>query len=71
MFLYGLLLFKINLFQIKRLTGDILQNLTSYNISDYLVKTYSQILKKRYSVCSVSHSISHFWIKKKKKGLAK
>ncbi|KAM7409632.1 hypothetical protein PAMA_001224 [Pampus argenteus] len=32
--------------QIKRLTGDILQNLTSYNISDYLVKTYSQILKK-------------------------
>ncbi|KAM9761903.1 phospholipid-transporting ATPase ABCA1 isoform 1-T1 [Menidia menidia] len=32
--------------QIKRLTGDVLQNLTSYNISDYLVKTYSQILKK-------------------------
>uniref|UniRef100_A0AAQ5ZEN6 P-type phospholipid transporter n=1 Tax=Amphiprion ocellaris TaxID=80972 RepID=A0AAQ5ZEN6_AMPOC len=32
--------------QIKRLTGDILQNLTTYNISDYLVKTYSQILKK-------------------------
>ncbi|XP_041861136.1 phospholipid-transporting ATPase ABCA1 isoform X2 [Melanotaenia boesemani] len=32
--------------QIRRLTGDILQNLTSYNISDYLVKTYSQILKK-------------------------
>ncbi|XP_071342125.1 phospholipid-transporting ATPase ABCA1 isoform X2 [Trachinotus anak] len=32
--------------QIKRHTGDILQNLTSYNISDYLVKTYSQILKK-------------------------
>ncbi|KAM8745232.1 phospholipid-transporting ATPase ABCA1 isoform 2-T2 [Acanthopagrus schlegelii] len=32
--------------QIKRLTGDILQNLTGYNISDYLVKTYSQILKK-------------------------
>uniref|UniRef100_A0A8C9XBP2 P-type phospholipid transporter n=1 Tax=Sander lucioperca TaxID=283035 RepID=A0A8C9XBP2_SANLU len=30
----------------QRLTGDILQNLTSYNISDYLVKTYSQILKK-------------------------
>uniref|UniRef100_A0A3Q2PPB9 P-type phospholipid transporter n=1 Tax=Fundulus heteroclitus TaxID=8078 RepID=A0A3Q2PPB9_FUNHE len=29
-------------------TGDILQNLTMYNISDYLVKTYSQILKKRY-----------------------
>uniref|UniRef100_A0A8C2XHM9 P-type phospholipid transporter n=1 Tax=Cyclopterus lumpus TaxID=8103 RepID=A0A8C2XHM9_CYCLU len=34
--------------QIKRLTGDVLQNLTSYNISDYLLKTYSQILKKRY-----------------------
>uniref|UniRef100_A0A8C2XHY4 P-type phospholipid transporter n=1 Tax=Cyclopterus lumpus TaxID=8103 RepID=A0A8C2XHY4_CYCLU len=33
--------------QIKRLTGDVLQNLTSYNISDYLLKTYSQILKKR------------------------
>uniref|UniRef100_A0AAQ4PDV6 P-type phospholipid transporter n=1 Tax=Gasterosteus aculeatus aculeatus TaxID=481459 RepID=A0AAQ4PDV6_GASAC len=32
--------------QIKRVTGDVLQNLTSYNISDYLVKTYSQILKK-------------------------
>uniref|UniRef100_A0A3Q1FT28 ATP binding cassette subfamily A member 7 n=1 Tax=Acanthochromis polyacanthus TaxID=80966 RepID=A0A3Q1FT28_9TELE len=32
--------------QIKRLTGDILQNMTTYNISDYLVKTYSQILKK-------------------------
>uniref|UniRef100_UPI0037E9C7B4 phospholipid-transporting ATPase ABCA1 n=1 Tax=Semicossyphus pulcher TaxID=241346 RepID=UPI0037E9C7B4 len=32
--------------QIKRLTGDVLQNLTSYNISDYLVKTYPQILKK-------------------------
>ncbi|XP_024861123.1 phospholipid-transporting ATPase ABCA1 isoform X2 [Kryptolebias marmoratus] len=32
--------------QIKRATGDILQNLTSYNISDYLVKTYSLILKK-------------------------
>ncbi|XP_033936450.1 phospholipid-transporting ATPase ABCA1 isoform X1 [Pseudochaenichthys georgianus] len=32
--------------QKKRLTGDTLQNLTSYNISDYLVKTYSQILKK-------------------------
>uniref|UniRef100_A0A672JUL4 P-type phospholipid transporter n=1 Tax=Salarias fasciatus TaxID=181472 RepID=A0A672JUL4_SALFA len=32
--------------QMKRATGDILQNLTNYNISDYLVKTYSQILKK-------------------------
>ncbi|XP_070764458.1 phospholipid-transporting ATPase ABCA1 [Enoplosus armatus] len=32
--------------QIKRSTGDVLQNLTGYNISDYLVKTYSQILKK-------------------------
>lgn len=40
------------IFQIKRLTGDILQNLTSYNISDYLVKTYSQILKKRYFINS-------------------
>ncbi|KAL1023254.1 hypothetical protein UPYG_G00038330 [Umbra pygmaea] len=32
--------------QIKRLTGDILQNLTGRNISDYLVKTYPQIMKK-------------------------
>uniref|UniRef100_H2SHG4 P-type phospholipid transporter n=1 Tax=Takifugu rubripes TaxID=31033 RepID=H2SHG4_TAKRU len=32
--------------QMKRQTGDILQNLTGYNISDYLVKTYPQILKK-------------------------
>ncbi|CAN9500931.1 unnamed protein product [Ophioblennius macclurei] len=32
--------------QMKRATGDILQNLTAYNITDYLVKTYSQILKK-------------------------
>ncbi|XP_028258937.1 ATP-binding cassette sub-family A member 1 [Parambassis ranga] len=32
--------------QMKRSTGDILQNLTNYNITDYLVKTYSQILKK-------------------------
>ncbi|XP_054608194.2 phospholipid-transporting ATPase ABCA1 isoform X2 [Nothobranchius furzeri] len=32
--------------QFKRATGDILQNLTSYNITDYLVKTYPQILKK-------------------------
>lgn len=42
---YICLLFVV--FQIKRPTGDILQNLTAYNISDYLVKTYSQILKKR------------------------
>uniref|UniRef100_A0A8D3BI63 P-type phospholipid transporter n=1 Tax=Scophthalmus maximus TaxID=52904 RepID=A0A8D3BI63_SCOMX len=31
---------------VMRLTGDVLQNLTTYNVSDYLVKTYSQILKK-------------------------
>lgn len=36
--------------QMKRPTGDILQNLTGYNISDYLVKTYPQILKKRYYI---------------------
>ncbi|MGH0164555.1 UNVERIFIED_CONTAM: hypothetical protein FKN15_078078 [Acipenser sinensis] len=34
--------------QVKRITGDILQNLTGRNLSDYLVKTYSQILRKRY-----------------------
>ncbi|XP_042560069.1 phospholipid-transporting ATPase ABCA1 isoform X2 [Clupea harengus] len=32
--------------QLKQLTGDTLQNLTGRNISDYLVKTYPQILKK-------------------------
>ncbi|XP_061884457.1 phospholipid-transporting ATPase ABCA1-like isoform X2 [Entelurus aequoreus] len=32
--------------QIMRETGDILQNLTNYNISDFLVKTYPNILKK-------------------------
>ncbi|XP_026873152.2 phospholipid-transporting ATPase ABCA1 isoform X2 [Electrophorus electricus] len=32
--------------QVKRMTGDILQNLTGRNISDYLMKTYPQILKK-------------------------
>ncbi|XP_036411124.1 phospholipid-transporting ATPase ABCA1 [Megalops cyprinoides] len=32
--------------QIKRLTGDILQNLTGRNLSDYLVKTYPQIVRK-------------------------
>uniref|UniRef100_A0A8C8ICA5 P-type phospholipid transporter n=1 Tax=Oncorhynchus tshawytscha TaxID=74940 RepID=A0A8C8ICA5_ONCTS len=32
----------------QRLTGDILQNMTGRNISDYLVKTYPQIMKKRY-----------------------
>uniref|UniRef100_A0A673X769 P-type phospholipid transporter n=1 Tax=Salmo trutta TaxID=8032 RepID=A0A673X769_SALTR len=30
----------------QRLTGDILQNMTGRNISDYLVKTYPQIMKK-------------------------
>ncbi|MEQ2161027.1 hypothetical protein GOODEAATRI_005432 [Goodea atripinnis] len=42
--------------QMKRGTGDILQNLTKYNISDYLVKTYSQILKKRYFFCLPFHA---------------
>ncbi|XP_060734088.1 phospholipid-transporting ATPase ABCA1 isoform X3 [Tachysurus vachellii] len=32
--------------QVKRPTGDLLQNLTGRNISDYLIKTYPQILKK-------------------------
>ncbi|XP_028818388.1 LOW QUALITY PROTEIN: ATP-binding cassette sub-family A member 1 [Denticeps clupeoides] len=32
--------------QVKRTTGDILQNLTGRNVSDYLLKTYPQILKK-------------------------
>lgn len=44
---------KFVIFQIKRATGDILQNLTNYNISDYLVKTYSPILKKRYLINSI------------------
>ncbi|XP_066551415.1 ATP-binding cassette, sub-family A (ABC1), member 7 isoform X2 [Amia ocellicauda] len=32
--------------QAKRMTDDILQNLTGRNLSDHLVKTYSQILSK-------------------------
>uniref|UniRef100_A0A670KEM8 ATP binding cassette subfamily A member 1 n=1 Tax=Podarcis muralis TaxID=64176 RepID=A0A670KEM8_PODMU len=32
-------------------TTDILQNLTGRNISDYLVKTYAQIIGKRYLMC--------------------
>uniref|UniRef100_A0A673MJG5 Zgc:172302 n=1 Tax=Sinocyclocheilus rhinocerous TaxID=307959 RepID=A0A673MJG5_9TELE len=32
--------------QIKQMTGDSLQNLTGRNITDYLIKTYPQILKK-------------------------
>ncbi|XP_048415909.1 phospholipid-transporting ATPase ABCA1-like [Stegostoma tigrinum] len=32
--------------QLQRNTGDILQNLTGRNVSDYLVKTYPQILSK-------------------------
>uniref|UniRef100_A0A8C9TPQ4 P-type phospholipid transporter n=1 Tax=Scleropages formosus TaxID=113540 RepID=A0A8C9TPQ4_SCLFO len=32
--------------QVTRPTGDILQNMTGRNISDYLVKTYPQILRK-------------------------
>uniref|UniRef100_A0A3Q2D7H1 P-type phospholipid transporter n=1 Tax=Cyprinodon variegatus TaxID=28743 RepID=A0A3Q2D7H1_CYPVA len=42
--------------QMKKATGDILQNLTTYNISDYLVKTYPQILKKRYGGFSLGGS---------------
>uniref|UniRef100_A0A8C2EIU1 P-type phospholipid transporter n=1 Tax=Cyprinus carpio TaxID=7962 RepID=A0A8C2EIU1_CYPCA len=34
--------------QMKSMTGDFLQNLTGRNISDYLIKTYPQILKKRF-----------------------
>ncbi|XP_051930370.1 phospholipid-transporting ATPase ABCA1 [Hippocampus zosterae] len=33
--------------QVTLYPGVIMQNLTSYNMSDYLVKTYSQILRKR------------------------
>ncbi|NWT46350.1 ABCA1 protein, partial [Chroicocephalus maculipennis] len=32
--------------QVRRGTGDILQNLTGRNISDYLVKTYPQIIRQ-------------------------
>ncbi|KAM9254507.1 phospholipid-transporting ATPase ABCA7 [Cariama cristata] len=32
--------------QVRRGTGDILQNLTGRNISDYLVKTYPQIIRR-------------------------
>ncbi|NXM87107.1 ABCA1 protein, partial [Oenanthe oenanthe] len=39
--------------QVQRGTGDILQNLTGRNISDYLVKTYPQIIRQDLS--------SKFW----------
>ncbi|KAM6041610.1 phospholipid-transporting ATPase ABCA7 [Chlamydotis macqueenii] len=32
--------------QVRRGTGDVLQNLTGRNISDYLVKTYPQIIRR-------------------------
>lgn len=32
--------------QVQRGTGDVLQNLTGRNISDYLVKTYPQIIRR-------------------------
>lgn len=32
--------------QVQRGTGDILQNLTGRNISDYLVKTYPKIIRQ-------------------------
>ncbi|NWI00272.1 ABCA1 protein, partial [Tichodroma muraria] len=34
--------------QVQRGTGDILQNLTGRNISDYLVKTYPQIIRQEW-----------------------
>lgn len=47
--------------QIKRLTGDLLQNLTGRNISDYLIKTYPQILKKRSFLNSDKFFFSSYW----------
>lgn len=38
----------IHFFQIKVTTTETLQNLTGRNISDYLVKTYAQIIGKRW-----------------------
>ncbi|POI33213.1 hypothetical protein CIB84_003036, partial [Bambusicola thoracicus] len=40
-------------------TADILQNLTGRNISDYLVKTYAQIIGKRYGGFSLGARSSH------------
>ncbi|GAB0200788.1 phospholipid-transporting ATPase ABCA7 [Grus japonensis] len=34
--------------QVQRGTGDVLQNLTGRNISDYLVKSYPQIIRRGY-----------------------
>uniref|UniRef100_A0A452UCN2 ATP-binding cassette sub-family A member 1 n=1 Tax=Ursus maritimus TaxID=29073 RepID=A0A452UCN2_URSMA len=45
--------------QRKQNTADILQNLTGRNISDYLVKTYVQIIAKRYGGFSLGASNSH------------
>lgn len=36
----------LSILQVQRGTGDILQNLTGRNISDYLVKTYPQIIRQ-------------------------
>uniref|UniRef100_A0A8D2LM79 P-type phospholipid transporter n=1 Tax=Varanus komodoensis TaxID=61221 RepID=A0A8D2LM79_VARKO len=41
-------------------TTDILQNLTGRNISDYLVKTYTEIITKRYLAAAESYS----WVDK-------
>uniref|UniRef100_A0A674IMW1 ABC transporter domain-containing protein n=1 Tax=Terrapene triunguis TaxID=2587831 RepID=A0A674IMW1_9SAUR len=43
--------------QVQRGTGDILQNLTGRNISDYLVKTYPKIIRQGYGGISLgAHS---------------
>uniref|UniRef100_A0A4W3K1G7 ABC transporter domain-containing protein n=1 Tax=Callorhinchus milii TaxID=7868 RepID=A0A4W3K1G7_CALMI len=48
--------------QMKRNSTEILQNLSNRNISDYLVKTYAQIIGKGYLqlMCSVFHRYGGF-----------
>ncbi|NXR12958.1 ABCA1 protein, partial [Semnornis frantzii] len=44
--------------QVQRGTGDVLQNLTGRNISDYLVKTYPQIIRFPRGVAALAVPIS-------------
>ncbi len=43
--------------QIKMSETEILQNLKGRNISDYLVKTYAQIIGKRYGLIVYPHEL--------------
>uniref|UniRef100_A0A8C3FS21 ABC transporter domain-containing protein n=1 Tax=Chrysemys picta bellii TaxID=8478 RepID=A0A8C3FS21_CHRPI len=46
---------------VQRGTGDILQNLTGRNISDYLVKTYPKIIRQGYGGISLGARTVPWW----------